>query len=234
MADAPWDVVAARLFGSNAARSICGPDVRSQVRTLSQGAPPELAGRNRSASFSLLRNSPLRIEAANRAGLTRSRNVYVAGEYSVNGRRFAQTVYDTLKIAGRRQIERLNGPTHAATLSRALQSHLSKAISVDWPDSYMCIDQALDYDSLVGEPVIVRAMADALGCDVVARVSKPSTETLQALTGRMAKEFGEAADKCLHDEQNADETIRELRDLAEIVNTLIATLTTRHTLRAVG
>jgi hypothetical protein len=95
--------------------------------------------------------------------LPRFRNVFLAVEYSVNGRRFAQTVYDALKIAGKRQVERLGGPTLAATLSRALQSHLSKAISVAWPDSYMCIDQAADYDSQVGEPLIVRAMADALG-----------------------------------------------------------------------
>jgi hypothetical protein len=152
----------------------------------------------------------------------------------VNGRRFAQTVYDTLKIAGRRQIERLNGPTHAATLSRALQSHLSKAISVDWPDSYMCIDQALDYDSLVGEPVIVRAMADALGCDVVARVSKPSGSTFRALIAAVNKESAEVTTRFLTAPDEGAELKREAEEAVEALRNLIIALTIEPTLRAVG
>lgn len=159
----------------------------------------------------------------------------------MNGRRFAQTVYDTLKIAGRRQVERLNGPTHAATLSRALQSHLSKAISVCWPDSYMCVDQAVDYDSLVGEPVIVRAMADALGCDVVARETKPSHETLRSLIAEVNKSSGEVTttflqaddDDRINEHERAD-LRRETDEAIDKLNALRLALAVEPTLRAVG
>jgi hypothetical protein len=162
-------------------------------------------------------------------------------EYSVNGRRFAQTVYDSLKIAGMRQVERLGGPTKAATLSRALQSHLSKAISVAWPDSYMCIDQAVDYDSQVGEPVIVRAMADALGCDVTSRETKAPHETLCTLLAAVNRKSAEVGSTFLEADEDhritEEERQRVRRALEEAIDTMrqaLVAITVEPTLRAVG
>jgi hypothetical protein len=143
--------------------------------------------------------------------------------------------YLRIKQAWRDLVKACGGPEKVAELTRAGNRGLiCQYGQPHCMDRFSPLDVVMDLEAECGVPYVTRILADMLGLDVVARVSKPSTETLQALTGRMAKEFGEAADECLHDEQNADETIRELRDLAEIVNTLIATLTTRHTLRAVG
>lgn len=143
--------------------------------------------------------------------------------------------YDRLKSASRDAVQLAGGLKRVIEfITRGSMGRLSEAISPDCDDRFPAIDQVADIEAQIGKPIITAVLADMLGCDLTPRETKPSTETLQALTGRMAKEFGEAADKCLHDENSAEDTIRELRDLAEVVNTLIATLTSRHTLRSVA
>jgi hypothetical protein len=148
----------------------------------------------------------------------------------VNARRLRQSAYEAVKIAGKIAVEKLGGVTLAATLTRALQPHLSKAISTNWPDSFMCVDQVLDFEDLLGEPIITRVMADRLGYDLVPREARRTDESLSHLLADVVRQCADVpargfdlmgARPC---EQNRETLRKEIREALESLETLYTSL----------
>jgi hypothetical protein len=113
----------------------------------------------------------------------------------VTARRRRQADYDAIKTASKLAVEKIGTVSLAASLTRALQPHLSKAISPNYPDSFLCADQQLDFEDIIGEPVITRVFADLAGYDLVARETKATGTDCEQFSS-WASKAGVALEVC--------------------------------------
>lgn len=126
-------------------------------------------------------------------------------------RRRRQADYDAIKTACKLAVEAIGTVSLAARLTRAHQSHLSKAISRDWPDSFPCADQILDFEDIIGEPVITQVFADLAGYDLVPRETKPLA-SVRSLIAAVTREIADIPAKYI--EAEADHHLSEKERIA--------------------
>lgn len=143
--------------------------------------------------------------------------------------------YERLKSAWRDLVKACGGLDRVAEITRAKnKSHASEYGAPHCLERFPPLDVIADLEADCGTPIVTRILADMLGFDIAAREAKPASQPLRALMARMIKETGEATSQWMEHEQDVEGLVRELRDVMDCCATLIATLTTRHTLRAVG
>jgi hypothetical protein len=96
-----------------------------------------------------------------------------------------------LKAATRRAVKMAGGPVAASESLRVDQGRLSKYGSNGDP-LYVPIDVAFELDKMAGDNVILRAMSDLFGFDLVARdVDGKAVGDLTTAAGQIARESGE-------------------------------------------
>lgn len=97
-----------------------------------------------------------------------------------------------LKAATRRAVQMAGGSSAASKELRVDQGRLSRYGSPE-DALYVPIDVAAELDKLAGDHVILRAWADMLGFEIVARdpLAEQLAHDVTALAGSIAKESGE-------------------------------------------
>jgi hypothetical protein len=96
------------------------------------------------------------------------------------------------KAAVRRAVVLAGGPHAAARSTRVSAALLSHYGNIDRPE-FAPVDVCFELENLAGDPVILRALADLHGFDLVARDDQAErlARDMTALAGSIAKESGE-------------------------------------------
>ncbi len=95
-----------------------------------------------------------------------------------------------LKAATRDAVSMAGGPQRAALVSRGSASRLCEYGSVGCEDRYIPVDVAMALEADIGAPVISRAMADALGFDLVPRNPVSDAATIKHQVSESMRGFG--------------------------------------------
>jgi hypothetical protein len=120
-----------------------------------------------------------------------------------------------LRAATRRAIKLAGGPVAAAKDLRVDQGRLSNYGSPDG-SLYVPIDVAFEVDQLAGDPVILRAWADLMGFELVARnADAAATRDLTVAAGQVARESGELISATIEAAADGAITPREARAIDE-------------------
>lgn len=94
----------------------------------------------------------------------------------------------SLKSATRRGVALAGGPNSLKT--RVAPSHISEYGNIAH-SMFVPIDVAVEIDRAAKQPVILRAMAERLGYDLVPREQSSTVQSLTAAAGNLAREAGE-------------------------------------------
>lgn len=82
-------------------------------------------------------------------------------------RQLSSRDYDGLKAHCRDLVAACGGPARAARITRGCLSRLSEALSPDYPERFMAVDQIADLEAECGRPHVSRHLAEALGFRLV-------------------------------------------------------------------
>jgi hypothetical protein len=103
-----------------------------------------------------------------------------------------------LKAAVRRAVKLAGGPSAAAAAVRVDAPRLSRYGNPDAPE-FAPIDVCCDLDRAAGDHVILRALADIIGCDLVPRETAEDrlARDVIAAAGLVAKDSGEVVNSAI-------------------------------------
>lgn len=136
------------------------------------------------------------------------------------GRIFTAADYAALKNAVRRACQQAGGGLRELSgMTRLSAAQLSRFGDLASEQSAP-LDVALDLDSLAGEPVITRALAQRLGYDLVASSAIVVTDTMAQHMAGLARECGDVMSRLASALADGTLTPREIqeieRDLADL------------------
>lgn len=116
------------------------------------------------------------------------------------------------KAAVRRAVKMAGGPNATADTVRVDAPRLSRYGNIDAPE-FAPIDVCFELDKAAADPVILRAWADLMGFDLIARedVAAQIARDVTALAGRSAKQTGDLVSTALDALSDGDLSINEAR-----------------------
>lgn len=101
--------------------------------------------------------------------------------------------YLALKAACRRLVDICGGPSAAAKVCGTSQSRISEAISPDYPDRFLRIDQVADLECECGRSEVTVVLANLMHSEIVPQAVMSETRSLSALLAAVVKESGSLA-----------------------------------------
>lgn len=145
-------------------------------------------------------------------------------------RRFGSAQYHALKTASKMLVSLLGGLDAAASCSRVQRSQISDYQNVHVAERFAPIDVVMDLESVAGSPLVTRAMAAALGYELVAVEARSAGRLAADLArfGRDASDLFAAAVGVLNGAHpttaQRERMLADLHELRSVIGALVADL----------
>ncbi|MBG1232993.1 phage regulatory CII family protein [Aestuariivirga litoralis] len=148
----------------------------------------------------------------------------------ITPRQFGAETYFEIKGACRELVRAAGGAVHCASMTRTNQNRLSEAISPQFIERFMKVDQVADLEAECGDPIVTRHLAAMAGYDLTPRATATTQKAVLtefaemvsavgAVEQNFALSFAEGKLDAGHAAQLAEAGERALKELHDLIAT---------------